>query len=133
GGVAQPSDWTFTVADDPTPIAHNQVVAVPVGQHIVNEAGPQGYIVSGASGACALQNGQIRLTVTLNGGVCTITNTRETGQVTFIKQVNSGSASANEWTFDLISGPDGASLPTNIPHNGVHTLHTGTYVLTEKG
>src|SRR5690606_17680838 len=104
GGAAQPSAWTFTVAGDPAPIPHNGIVTLTVGNYTVTAVGPAEYILTGASGACTLNNGQVRLTVTNQGGICTITNTRQTGQVTFSKQVASGTAQPSAWTFTLNSG-----------------------------
>ncbi len=133
GGVAQPSAWSFTVDSDPTPIAHNETVTLTFGSHIVTESGPAGYTLTGAGGACALNNGQIGLTVTTAGGTCTITNTRQTGQITFIKDADGGPSDDNQWTFSLISGPAGATLPTNIANQQSLTLDTGVYIVTETG
>ncbi len=133
GGAASPGDWSFTMDSNPTPIAHGETVTLTVGSYLISESGPAEYTLTGASGVCALVNGQIELTVTNADGTCTITNTRNTGTVTLIKQVIGGSASPADWTFSATSGPAGANLPTTISTNQTITLDTGNYLIEEIG
>jgi hypothetical protein len=133
GGAATPDAWRFAIQDGPQDIAPNQAVTLTVGSYTVNETSPDGYTLTAASGVCALVNGQIHLTVTLAGGTCTLVSTRDTGEITFVKQVLGGSATANDWRFTLTSGPPGAPLPTEIAHNSRHELETGPYTLREVG
>jgi uncharacterized repeat protein (TIGR01451 family) len=57
------------------------------------------------------------------------TNTRQTGEVTFVKGVDGGTADPSEWTFDV----EGPETVNDIPHNGTETLDTGSYTVTEDG
>jgi uncharacterized repeat protein (TIGR01451 family) len=60
--------------------------------------------------------------------VCTITNTRKTGAIKFVKNVlPTGSALPSAWTFDIQGGPQ------DIAHDATVTLNTGTYAISEDG
>ncbi|MCB0160218.1 MAG: VCBS repeat-containing protein, partial [Caldilineaceae bacterium] len=58
---------------------------------------------------------------------CTITNTRLTGDITFVKVVEGGNASPSDWTFSIRGGPSG------IPHGATRSINTGFYVVEESG
>ncbi|MCB9160091.1 MAG: hypothetical protein H6644_09565 [Caldilineaceae bacterium] len=58
---------------------------------------------------------------------CTITNTRLTADITFVKVVEGGNASPSDWTFSLRGGPSG------IPHGATIPVNTGFYAITESG
>jgi hypothetical protein len=133
GGAATPDAWRFAIQGGPQDIAHNQAVTLTVGSYTVNETGPDGYTLTAASGVCALVNGQIHLTVPLGGGTCTLASTRDQGQITFVKDADGGAANDDDWTFRLVSGPAGATLLTNLAHEQVVTLDTGSYVVAESG
>src|SRR5262249_58400623 len=62
------------------------------------------YTLTGASGACSLSEGVVTLTVTTDGGTCTVTNTRDTGQITFQKTVSGGDAEPGDFTFHVGDG-----------------------------
>ncbi len=132
-GSAAPSAWTFNAGNDHPSIQHNETVTLTVGSHIVTEAGPTGYMPTVASGACALVDGQIELTVTPQGGTCTVTNTRQMATIKFVKDADGGASDDNEWTFNLVSGPPDATLHTNIRNQEEVTLVTGVYIVTELG
>ena len=59
---------------------------------------------------------------------------KPTGNISFIKAVEGGSAQPADWRFTLAGGPSGATLPGEIAPGGAPiVLQTGTYTLTESG
>ncbi|HRA65409.1 MAG TPA: hypothetical protein PL187_05255, partial [Caldilinea sp.] len=68
-----PEAWSFVVNSQE--VDHNQTLLMPVGTYGVTVNGPFGYHVAGASGACALADGAVRVTVTVFGGACTVQTT----------------------------------------------------------
>ena len=60
---------------------------------------------------------------------CTFTNTRKTGEITFVKEVEDGTADPSEWTFE-VEGPQQVS---GIAHNQTVELDTGNYTVREEG
>ncbi|MEM7116119.1 MAG: hypothetical protein AAF614_27020 [Chloroflexota bacterium] len=129
GGSASAPDWTFDVASGPQDIAHGSSEELVVGSYTVTEDGPGGYTVTDATGACSLDVflGTISLEVTTAGGTCTITNTRDQGEITFEKVVSGGSASPSDFSFDITGGPQ------DTPHGSSVDVDTGTYTVTEDG
>ena len=77
---------------------------------------------------CAL-NGSITLAP---GDVkeCTITNTRKTGQISFIKNVTYGDASPSNWSFNVYKE---GTLVGTYSHNSSVALDTGVYTVQEVG
>ncbi len=139
GGAADDEDWKFQLKNGPAgarlggDIRHKELVTLDTGIYTVSEHGPDNYHLKSAEGVCQVVNGKIQLTVTEAGGVCEIDNNRDTGKITFRKEVKSGPAQPSAWTFNLTDGPAGAGLPTGIAHNTTQELDTGSYTLTESG
>ncbi len=109
------------------PVNSGQQYSINAGIWTVTETNKTGYTAT-ITGDCAA-NG----TITLNPGdvkACTITNSRDTGVVTFEKLVDDGS-SVFGWLFTVKDG-NGTTIGTY--HNGdTATLPTGTYTVTESG
>ncbi len=139
GGAADDNDWQFTLVSGPagaplhSKIANQQALMLDTGTYVVTESGPADYHLKSAEGVCAVVNGQIQLTVSEAGGICEVDNDRDTGKISFRKQVASGPALPSEWTFSLSNGPAGAGLPSGIAHNTIRELDTGSYLVTEAG
>ncbi|MFA6098648.1 MAG: SpaA isopeptide-forming pilin-related protein [Patescibacteria group bacterium] len=95
---------------------------LPTGTYNVSETGGPSNFTASFSADCV--NG----TATVTAGqtvTCTVTNTRDTGHITFNKIVSGGSAHDNDFTFSVY-GQD--------YHDGdIATLPTGSYALTESG
>lgn len=110
-----------------SPVNSGQQYTINAGTWTVSETNKTGYTAA-ITGDCTT-NGTITL---LPGDVkaCTITNTRDTGAVTFEKLVNDGS-SVFGWTF-TVKDANGTTVGTY--HSGDSaTLETGSYTVTESG
>lgn len=96
------------------------------GSYDVTEDATTGYALVGASGICSYNptNGHVTMNVGANGGVCTITNHRIQGHVTFVKVVaNQRDANLSSFVFTT-NGHD--------YHSGDSAdINTGNYALTE--
>ncbi len=132
GGTAQPSDWDFTI-DGVNGIFHDgDTVNLAPGQYQVTESGPSGYTSTSATGICDYLKGQTAtLDVTTKGGTCTFTNTRNTGDLLVLKNVDTDGdgkvdiTNATNWTWDVQGGPQNTATGTS------QTLDTGTYTINE--
>ncbi len=81
-GEAQPNEFTFHVNGNDYNNGDQDTFLV--GQYQLTEDGPDGYSLVNAEGACELSQGDIspvKLTVTENGGTCTITNQADNGKI----------------------------------------------------
>jgi len=123
GGDAQPSDWVTLVDGQPMPL--DTPVVLDTATYIVTESGPPDYVVTAASGICALDKGQIKLTVTDEGGECGLVSTRGIGPVGFVMYPGGGTAQASEWSF-VVNGQV-------VPHNGALLMPVGLYTVTVQG
>lgn len=120
GGTAQPVSFSFMAGGKSA--GHSQQMTLETGAYTVTESGPGGYVVRAASGACALVDGAIRLTVTKAGGTCQVTNT---APVTFTKIVEGGVSVPGDWSF--------AVAGQQVAHGAQKLLAPGTYSVTESG
>jgi uncharacterized delta-60 repeat protein len=119
GGNATPADWSFIVADQT--ISHTGQLLLAPGAYPVTESGPAGYSLVAASGDCALVGGAAQLTVPATSGstgVCTLTNRRDAGTITFRTTVEGNGAAADSFTYTVLgqnaSGNGGQiTLPTD--------------------
>ncbi|HAJ34478.1 MAG TPA: hypothetical protein DCL15_02120 [Chloroflexi bacterium] len=123
GGNAQPSDWVTMVNGQPMPL--DTPVTLDTNTYTVIESGPPDYVVTAASGICALDKGQIKLTVTEEGGECGLISTRGIGPVGFVMYPGGGTAQASEWSF-IVNGQV-------VPHNGALLMPVGLYTVTVQG
>ncbi len=123
GGNAQPSDWVTMVNGQPMPL--DTPVTLDTNTYIVTESGPPDYVVTAASGVCVLDKGQIKLTVTEEGGECGLISTRGIGPVGFVMYPGGGTAQASEWSF-VVNGQV-------VPHNGALLMPVGLYTVTVQG
>lgn len=123
GGNAQPSEWVTMVNGQPMPL--NTPVTLDTNTYVVTEAGPPDYVVTAASGICTLDKGQIKLTVTEEGGECGLISTRGIGPVGFVMYPGGGTAQASEWSF-IVNGQV-------VPHNGALLMPVGLYTVTVQG
>jgi archaellum component FlaF (FlaF/FlaG flagellin family) len=123
GGNAQPSEWVTMVNGQPMPL--DTPVTLDTNTYTVIEAGPPDYVVTAASGICALDKGQIKLTVTEEGGECGLISTRGIGPVGFVMYPGGGTAQASEWSF-IVNGQV-------VPHNGALLMPVGLYTVTVQG
>jgi archaellum component FlaF (FlaF/FlaG flagellin family) len=123
GGGAQPSDWVTLVNGQPMPL--DTPVVLDTNTYIVTESGPPDYVVTAASGICALDRGQIKLTVTEEGGECGLVSTRGIGPVGFVMFPGGGNAQASEWSF-VVNGQV-------VAHNGALLMPVGLYTVTVQG
>lgn len=64
---------------------------------------------------------------------CTITNTRDTGTLTLVKQVLGGTAAATSWTLTATGATAGVSGTTGSAAVTAKTVLTGLYSLSESG
>ncbi|MFC2037626.1 hypothetical protein ACFLYD_06645 [Chloroflexota bacterium] len=128
-GDAKPSDWTFTV--DGQTAGHGSSLALYPGDYTVTEDGgaknTADYQLAAASGACSLQDGQIGLMVTDEGGICTVTNSRSMGSLDVVKVVNDES----QWIVSYAGPASGSSELGNGDHLGPDDVPTGTYDVSE--
>ncbi len=123
GGDAQPADWVTLVNGQPMPL--NEPIALATASYVVTESGPPDYVVTAASGTCALDRGQIKLTVTEEGGECGLVSTRGIGPVGFVMYPGGGNAQASEWSF-VVNGQV-------VQHNGALLMPVGLYTVTVQG
>jgi uncharacterized delta-60 repeat protein len=123
GGSAQSEDWVTLVNGQSMPL--NTLVTLPTNTYIVTESGPPDYVVTAASGICALDRGQIKLTVTEEGGECGLVSTRGVGPVGFVMFPGGGTSQADEWSF-VVNGQV-------VPHNGALLMPVGLYSVTVRG
>lgn len=73
------------------------------------------------------------ISFTLNAGddiTCTITNTRDVGQVTFIKTVDQGPAQPKDWSFAVYDG-HGGLLGDTYMSGQTYPIDVGTYTVQE--
>lgn len=132
GGTATESDFQAYIDGNPVPWGVAQ--SLLSGSHAASEiANVSGYTASEWTGACAA-NGD----VTLNPGddlTCYITNTRDTGTITILKNIDwdeSGTigdhpndiSGATDWTWDI----DGLG---DYPTGSTQTVTTGSYTISE--
>ncbi len=133
GGTAVASDWTLYV--DTTPVTSGQSNNVAPGTYTVSEAnGPTGYQQD--SIVCVVNDGSpTGDTVTLANGdhaSCTITNSDIAPQLTVIKHVVGGTASASDFTMNVtgtnVSNP---SFPGAESPGTTVTLDAGSFSVSE--
>jgi uncharacterized repeat protein (TIGR01451 family) len=129
GGDAKPSDWAFTVDGQTT--AHGSSLDLYPGNYTVTEDGGAdnnaNYQPTAASGACSLEDGQIRLTVTAEGGICTVINGRSMGSLDVVKMVDDDS----RWIINYTGPASAGSELSNGDHLGPDDVPTGTYDVSE--
>ena len=123
GGNAQPSEWVTMVNGQPMPL--DTPVTLDTNTYTVIEVGPPDYVVTAVSGICTLDKGQIKLTVTEEGGECGLISTRGIGPVGFVMYPGGGTAQASEWSF-IVNGQV-------VPHNGALLMPVGVYTVTVQG
>lgn len=123
GGSAQPADWVTMVSGQPMPL--DTPTAIATNTYIVTESGPPDYVITTVSGICTLDRGQIKLTVTEEGGECALISTRGIGPVGFVMFPGGGNAQASEWSF-VVNGQV-------VPHNGALLMPIGLYTVTVQG
>jgi archaellum component FlaF (FlaF/FlaG flagellin family) len=123
GGGAQPADWVTMVGGQPMPL--DTPTAIATNTYIVTESGPPDYVITTVSGICTLDRGQIKLTVTEEGGECALISTRGIGPVGFVVVPGGGNAQASEWSF-VVNGQV-------VPHNGALLMPVGLYTVAVQG
>lgn len=138
GGTATAADFNLHVKSGSTDVSGSPaagsetgtVYTLNAGTYVVSEdAPPSGYSQTGFSGDCDVSG-----SITLNIGdekSCTITNTRDTGTIKVIKDVDPDDNS--EWDID-ISGPTPNSDTLSAGEGtSAFTSATGSYTVTETG
>ena len=134
GGSSQPSDWTFTISGNNGTAKSGDTKTYQTGTYTVTESGPTGYTATGASGACSMNElGVISLLVTLQGGQCKVTNTRDTGSLTVNKALDDNGdgtfETPNPTNFNWsVAGHSNMAMGSSI-----NSLETGPYSVTENG
>lgn len=132
GGLASPTDWTFTILNVLGSFISGDTTTLNTGNYTITESGPTGYTLSGVSGICSNPSGSsATLGVTTDGGTCTFTNTRDTGTITIIKNATGG-----DGIFNFSVSGETASTPQIITNKGTgttgaQTVNTGTYGISE--
>lgn len=134
----QDAESLFTFHVDGTGTYHDgDSTDLEIGTYTVTEDAVSGYSFDSASGICAYNNGKIVMTVTENGGTCTVTNTRDTGKIKVNKCVDTDANGTFETCnkdmydaqIDFRWGID-QETPTR-PFGQQVTVETGTYGVTE--
>ncbi|MFA6512027.1 MAG: SdrD B-like domain-containing protein [Patescibacteria group bacterium] len=135
GGPAMDQDWTFTIDGQAGSWKDGQSVALPTGTgpYTVHESSAYDaqYTLTGASGACSLVKGEIKLNVGDENATCTVTNARKTGTITVNKKFDDNGdgqidrTNPGTWTWDVVGGTQ------NNAGGATLTLPTGPYTLTE--
>ncbi len=97
------------------------LVDIPVGGYNVTEDPESNYTTTYDNCNGTIVGGQT--------SICTITNTRDTGDITFEKQIVGTPTSLDAWTF-TITGTNGTFT---AKHGDIKSLPTGTYTVTESG
>ncbi len=142
GGTSVPGDWTFTISGNGTAVS-GDTKTYDTGSYTVTESGPDNYTLTSASGACSLTNDVVALTVTKQGGTCTITNTRNTADLNVVKVVDDKSP-LTDWSFsldgadavaaDVNGNVDFGQVTTNVAHtiteSGIHGSNYTLYSVT---
>jgi len=137
-GEADPLDWFFSILGLQGTWQSGNIAELNTGSYTVSETDMSGYTLTNTDGEICYDHDGISATlfVTENGGVCSFTNTRDTGSVTVNKQVDtngdgsfeSGNTTANvigfEWDLDAESV--GRSMGTNLGD-----VETGNHTVTE--
>lgn len=135
-GDAQPTDWLFTITNVAGQFTSGDSVVLPTGSYTISEsAGDPDFTLTSVSGICSnMATPSATLSVDANGGTCTFTNTRDTGTLTVVKQVDNsynGGKSASDFTLNVWSnGVEIKSDPGSVTGT-VYTLPTGTYHVDE--
>jgi uncharacterized repeat protein (TIGR01451 family) len=134
-GSASPDSFVFEMTPDPYSVGQFSTTSgsktfsnLPAGNYTVAE-------VSGPSVYHQVSNDCNDVGVT-NGGqtTCTIHNTRNTRDVTIIKEVVGGNAEPSDWTFTLTATQeDQGGIYTDIVSGVPVTVQTGTFALSENG
>ncbi len=140
GGNEPATSWPLSAAG-PTPVTNvpsDTQTTVNTGTYDLSESGTVAGYTNGTAWVCTggtMPAGDLDTVVVAKGQtvVCTITNTRDTGTLTLVKQVDGGTALASSWTLFAagptagVSGTSGAAAVTN------KSVLTGTYTLSETG
>ena len=138
GGTSVVADWTLT-ATGPSTITGKTTdpavtgATVPTGTFNLTESGPANY--SPSAWVCTGATSQTATSVTLAKGAkatCTITNTRDTAELTLVKKVSGGTSVVADWTLTA-TGPSTITGKTTDPAVTGATVPTGTFNLTESG
>ena len=134
GGPGVDGDWEFKV-DNRGSFYDGDYVNLPAnsGPYSVTESSQYDslYTLTDASGVCSLdRSGNIVMNVGDTGGRCIVENTRNTGDLTIIKAVDSDGDGEIDfhntgWTYDINSGNQNYDMGTT------QTLVTGKYSVSE--
>lgn len=139
GGSAVASDWTFTISGGNGIAKSGDTKTYPTGSYTVTESGPADYTLTNATGVCSLNSNVVTLDVTAQGGTCTITNTRNTGELLVHKLVDTKGNGIYDVTDDTDANTLGfrwgfdATPANNTNEFGTPatTLDTGDYNVYE--
>ena len=125
GGKKKVSDFNLYVGE--TEVISGVQIGFNAGTYTVREDVDTDYN-SVITGACD-KNGSITLALG-DTKECTITNTRKTGQISFVKNITYGDALPSNWVFAVYKGDE---LVGTYDHEGLATLDTGEYTVQEIG
>ncbi len=139
GGTASASDWLFTVSDAAGTTAHSgDSRTILTGSYgVLESGGPIGYTLTTDNtpgNVCTLSNGIITLMVSQAGGLCSITNTRDTGSVKVNKLLDNDGNGTFEltnpgdfsWNIDTTPVSTNNAMGTTLPG-----VETNPYHVTE--
>lgn len=131
GGTAKDGDFTFTVNNQN--YKDGDAASFLTGSYALTEGAVTGYTLTGASGACSLGQNGVTLSVTTQGGTCTITNTRDTGTLIVHKDVLNpdGGAVADTHNFSVLLNAGNQKTIAEGTDATYSNLDTGTYTIVE--
>lgn len=129
----------FNIVDNGTGSNFVEFTSIPAGTYSWSEDQVAGWHLSGLT--CSenvTNNSSVNLdtrsvNIALDPGesvICTFTNIRDTGSITFAKRVDQGPAQPNDWTF-AIYDENGELLGDNFSNGKSYTIETGNYLVTE--
>ncbi|HJY98616.1 MAG TPA: SdrD B-like domain-containing protein [Patescibacteria group bacterium] len=146
GGSALESDWIFTIFNVLGEYEDDDEITLNTGTYTISESdNVPGYTLTAVGGICDNQDGlSATLTVTEDGGTCSFTNTRDTGNLVITKLIDAdGDLETDDdqtpfegWVMDI--DPDGQdtddpSIPAtdSSGESGANGIKTGEYWVTE--
>lgn len=133
GTQTDPNAWTFNITgtNGNFTAKNGDVKSLPLGTYTITESGgPANYHWSSSAGVCSGPDGSDGiLTVTSNGGTCTIVNKRDVSAFT-AQKLDENNQPVAGWKFKL---NDGAWIETDAQGKVVFSsLETGNYTVTEE-
>ena len=129
----------FSITDNGSDPNFVEFTSIPAGTYSWSEDQVAGWHLSNlvcsesATNNSSVNIGARSANIVLDSGesvICTFTNIRDVGDITFIKTVDQGPAQPSDWTFSVYDG-NGGLLADTYSSGGNYTFETGNYLVTE--